>query len=663
MRKIFAALLSACALQPAAVPRASSAAQSEKPPAAVAVLPRPTGPHAVGTVTYRWPDAGRPEISTEAPADRREVIAQVWYPASPRRDVRRAPYFPELGAVLSALRADTKDGARSQRLAGQLAPLAGVSTNSVTGARVAPGRRRFPVLVFSPGGNMSRHFYTVLMEELASRGYVVAGLSHKHSGLDVFPAEGLVTSHPRWVRPRELKTREEKDRFWEPLAEAQGADASFVLDRLAELDRRDPEGRFTNRLDLRRAAVLGHSRGAKTVARALAADKRFKAGVIFDNLPPRDRPGSGPHRPVLMLRPADWPADSLADLRAFFELRRAHGYDVVVEGAAHMSFTDYPFVIPAEAAAKLERGRALRVIYDYTFAFLERHLGGARQSPAEPDWPGHRGVSVVAYGPGPDAAGMALVPGATFEMGTDPSELARLMQVFGVKRAELFSGESPRHRVTVGPFRLDAHEVTNAQFKSFLGANPQWLRARAPASSHNGNYLKDWRGGEYPEGKGDHPVVNVSWYAAASFCRWAGKRLPTEAEWEWAARGGLEGGAFPWGDEPAHPSRANYHESGLGTTTPVARYPANGYGLFDMAGNVWEYLADEWGPYPSTPQVNPVAGGMHAGGDALLAVKSRRVIRGGSWGGAPVNLRVAYRDSHPPENARDFVGFRCAQKR
>ncbi|HEV3471315.1 MAG TPA: SUMF1/EgtB/PvdO family nonheme iron enzyme [Pyrinomonadaceae bacterium] len=662
MMRIFVALLAACVLRPAC------AAQAGKPPAAVSELPRPTGPHAVGTITFRWADAGRPEIATEDPADTREVIAQVWYPAEAGADDRPAAYFPDLGVLLSALRSDAQGGGRSQRLAEQFAALDGVRTHSLEGARAASGRRRFPVLVFSPGGNMSRHFYTVLMEELASRGYVVAGLSHKHSGLDVFPSEGLVASHPRWVRPRELETREEKDRFWEPLAEAQAADASFVLDRLTELDRRDPAGRFKGRLDLRRAAVLGHSRGAKTVARALSSDRRFKAGVIFDNLPPLDRPGSGPHAPVLMLRPADWPAESLADLRAFFERRRAEGFDVAVEGAAHMSFADYPFVFPAEAAAKLERGRALRIIYDYTLAFLERHLGPARRrrarprSDAETNWPRHRGVSVVAYGPGKDPAGMALVPGATFEMGTDPPRIARLQEVFKIGRAELFAGELPRHRVRLGPFRLDAHEVTNAQFKSFLEQNPRWLRERAPASSHNGEYLKGWRGVEHPEGKGAHPVVNVSWYAAAAFCGWAGKRLPTEAEWEWAARGGLEAPTFPWGDEPAHPSRANYGASGLGTTTAVASYPANGYGLFDMAGNVWEYLADEWGPYPSAPQVNPVAGGLHADEGTRFAVKTRRVIRGGSWGGAPVNLRVAYRDSHPPENAREFVGFRCAKQ-
>ncbi len=155
----------------------------------------------------------------------------------------------------------------------------------------------------------------------------------------------------------------------------------------------------------------------------------------------------------------------------------------------------------------------------------------------------------------------------------------------------------------------------------------------------------------------------MGWHAAVAFCRWAGKRLPTEAEWEHAARGGLKEKSFPWGDEPPDKTRANYHASGTGATARVASYPANGYGLFDMAGNVWEFTLDEWAAYTPSPQVNPVAGGNLFADDSFQAVTSRRVIRGGSWGGAPINLRVAYRDSHPPEGTRDFVGFRCARSR
>jgi formylglycine-generating enzyme required for sulfatase activity len=256
---------------------------------------------------------------------------------------------------------------------------------------------------------------------------------------------------------------------------------------------------------------------------------------------------------------------------------------------------------------------------------------------------------------------MVLIPGATFQMGTDLAEVAHLQQLFGVKRADIFSAEVPQHTVTIDSFYLDKYEITNAKFKKFLDQNPQWRPGRIPSHYHNGNYLKHWNGNDYPKGKADHPVVNVSWYAAVAYCQWADKRLPTEAEWEYAARGGLTGKAFPWGDQPADKQRANYAGSGIGQTTIVGSYPANGYGLFDVAGNVWEYMADEWGAYPSSNQINPVAGGNLFLDNTFSAITTRRVIRGGSWGGAPVNLRVAYRDSHPPDGARDFVGFRCAQ--
>ena len=258
-------------------------------------------------------------------------------------------------------------------------------------------------------------------------------------------------------------------------------------------------------------------------------------------------------------------------------------------------------------------------------------------------------------------AKLVRIHGGTFEMGTDASNIPRLQRLYGVGRADLFSAEVPRHKVTVSPFSIDAYAVTNARFMKFVDKNPQWTKERIAARLQNGNYLKHWNGDEYPKGTADHPVVNVSWFAAVAFCHWDGKRLPTEAEWEYAARGGLNGKEFPWGDENATPMRANYSSSGIRNTSAVGSYAPNGYGLFDMAGNVWEFLADEWGPYNPDAQIDPVAGGNLFLDDSFLTVHTRRVIRGGSWGGSPVNLRVAYRDSHPPEDARDFVGFRCAQ--
>jgi formylglycine-generating enzyme required for sulfatase activity len=259
------------------------------------------------------------------------------------------------------------------------------------------------------------------------------------------------------------------------------------------------------------------------------------------------------------------------------------------------------------------------------------------------------------------SGGMVLVRGGTTEMGIDASEIPRFQRIFGIDEAQLFRDEVGRHRVMIDDFYLDPKPVTNAMFKNFVNANPEWQAGRVSSDFDNGNYLKHWKMLGTLVQRSDHPVVNVNWYAAVAYCQWEGKRLPTEAEWEFAARGG-QTGLFPWGDEMPDGKRANFSGSGLGTTSAVGSYPANGYGLFDMAGSVWQFLADEWQAYPANAQKNPVAGGQRfAEGRSFLQVTTRRVIRGGSYEGASVNLWVEYRDSHPPNGSREFVGFRCAK--
>jgi formylglycine-generating enzyme required for sulfatase activity len=242
-------------------------------------------------------------------------------------------------------------------------------------------------------------------------------------------------------------------------------------------------------------------------------------------------------------------------------------------------------------------------------------------------------------------------------MGTAPSAIPELKRRFGVSFPGVFEDEAPDHPVTLRDFRIDRHEVTNARFAQFVAARPEWSRAEPPAERHNGHYLEHWRDGRRPPGKDDHPVVFVTWAAAQAFCAWAGGRLPTEAEWEYAARAGRDV-EFPWGDEPPTPERANYSASRLGDTRTVGSYAPNPLGLHDMAGNAWEFTLDAWSsPYSAEAQTDPVTGPPPYD---VRSVRGRRVIRGGSFGGAAVNLRTRWRDSHDVSNAVGFVGFRCA---
>ena len=229
-------------------------------------------------------------------------------------------------------------------------------------------------------------------------------------------------------------------------------------------------------------------------------------------------------------------------------------------------------------------------------------------------------------------------------MGTSEGRVGDLMARFTSKRRELFAAELPAHEVRLRAFTIDRTEVTNAAFKAFVEAHPEWARERIAADRHNGEYLKTWSGGSYPAGEATLPVTFVTWQAAAAYCASLGRRLPTEAEWEFAAGRGLPA-EFPWGDAPPDAKDANWSGTSLGRPAPVGSYPA-AHGLHDMAGNVWEFVADPWkDSYLDSAKPSP----------------GRRVIRGGSFGGSPVNIRVRYRDSHPELGAGPHVGFRCAR--
>ena len=253
---------------------------------------------------------------------------------------------------------------------------------------------------------------------------------------------------------------------------------------------------------------------------------------------------------------------------------------------------------------------------------------------------------------------MALIPAGAFVMGADQGS----------------ESHRPRRRVTLGAYLMDRYEVTNAQFRTFIDAKGydrqdlwssagwQWrsrqglaqrLRGRlgavgAAAPSRLPRYWGDSRANDARQ-----PVVGVSWYEADAFCRFLGKRLPSEAEWEKAARG-TDGRKFPWG-ETAEAGRANATEAKAERAMPVGSFPtgASPYGVHDLVGNVAEWVSDWYAREyaKSAPAENPR--GPHTG--------SRRAVRGGTWDDDAKDQPVMRRSSEGPEERNRKLGFRCAK--
>ncbi len=247
-----------------------------------------------------------------------------------------------------------------------------------------------------------------------------------------------------------------------------------------------------------------------------------------------------------------------------------------------------------------------------------------------------------------DTSKMALISAGEFKMGSD--------------EPNNYSDERPVHRVYVDAFYIDKFEVTNQEFKDFITANPRWRKDNIFSGYHDGNYLKNWNGNNYPNGKSNHPVTYVSWYAAMAYAQWVDKRLPTEAEWERAARGGILYVRYPTSNQISS-SDANYNNN-VGDTTPTGSYSANRYGIYDIVGNVSEWCLDEYNSnyYSNSQYRNPVAGGNI---DELTSEfrqqETVRVFRGGGWSSSGLRVRVSYRSFQKPTYTSPTIGFRCVK--
>ena len=215
-------------------------------------------------------------------------------------------------------------------------------------------------------------------------------------------------------------------------------------------------------------------------------------------------------------------------------------------------------------------------------------------------------------------ADMVYLPGGTFAMGNNQGKL----------------NEQPVHEVVIKPFYIDIHEVTVSQYATFLEETGH----KQPAY---------WQ----PElDRPDDPVVGITWNDALAYATWSGKRLPTEAEWEYAARGGALDKTYPWGDQPDR-KYANFSSSGI---APVKRFEPNGYGIYDMIGNVWEWCSDWYSDdyYRVASRNNPQ--GPFTG--------THKVLRGGTWYSNEEQIRITNRYYSLPEIKSFHIGFRCVKE-
>lgn len=361
-------------------------------------LPRPSGPHAIGTVSYHWVDAGRSEIFTAGSEDKRQLMVQVWYPAQDTGSVPRAPYVCDPDDVTTAL----------ARVFGMPRVLFGafesVTTHAVPSAPVAEGEPQYPVLLFLEGLGGFRQMSTFQVEELVSHGYVVVALDQPYTAAAVRFPGGRVAS----MAPLE-ETKPLVRQSYQPAQDAptlHGAtlrdgivpylaeDVAFALDQLESVNREDPHGRLTGRLDLRRTGVLGVSLGGIVAAEACGRDPRLGACLMIDAPMPTQVVRRGLTQAAMWItRPAEdmrlerelaggWPEEEIEthqrSMRAVFDTLPGDGYFVNVRGMFHVNPTDVPLWSPLfsrlDAVGPIDPERAHAIVNAYSLAFFDRHL-------------------------------------------------------------------------------------------------------------------------------------------------------------------------------------------------------------------------------------------------------------------------------------------------
>lgn len=363
-------------------------------------FPRPRGPYEIGTLTYGWADAGRPEIFTADPDDHRELMVQIWYPAKSASSSTRAHYVQDADALAAAL-------ARLKHvppfLFGQLKY---VGTNAVPSAPVADDQPTYPVLIFLEGAIGFRQMNTFQVEDLVSDGYVVVAIDEPGTAaVVVFPdghqADGLSLDqmmpliHQSYSAAEEAPTLNGRT-FEKGIVPYLAQDVTFVLDRLAALNRVDPSAILAGRLDLQHVGVFGVSLGGIVASEACRLEARLRACLVMDAPMPTDVVHSGLQQPTMWMtrdaetmrlerrRAGGWSEtdihEHLSTMRATFANLRGDGYFVQIPGMFHVNLTDIPYWSPLLSwlgvTGPINGQRAHRIINAYSSAFFDRHLKG-----------------------------------------------------------------------------------------------------------------------------------------------------------------------------------------------------------------------------------------------------------------------------------------------
>ncbi len=348
----------------------------------IATLAAPSGPWALGTLEVTFVDESREEVTTSDPADRRELAMQLWYPTADSTPGRRVPYMPAIlwTALESVFGGEMVEQNES------------LSSAAMASARPAPNSEGYPLVVFLPGSGMTRHFYTKLVQDLASWGFVVAAMDFTGAGYTVLSGARVVTPFAGWQRPEDLSP-DDIDRFFDPMNLYLTEDVRAVVAKLEELNSRG-EWSLAGLLDFERIGIVGHSLGGLVALRACATDPRYRACVNLDGVSNYRERSDGLTTPTMLIRAGAERADWFVEiLTAPFKHSVSRGYDVLIDRATHESFSDLPLISPERYGVNGGTD-ALMETSKYLIWFLGEHL--ADRITARPGLT--PGVSVTQYG-------------------------------------------------------------------------------------------------------------------------------------------------------------------------------------------------------------------------------------------------------------------------